>query len=45
MAVKYIDPFTTPFKNDGGRRIATLLWGDPVYGLDSSGGVVKVHPR
>lgn len=45
MAIKYVDPFTTPLKDDGGRCIATLLWGDLVHVLDSSGTSVKVQAR
>lgn len=45
MAIKYVDAFTTPLTNDAGRRIATLLWGDPVHVLDSSGGSVRVRAR
>jgi hypothetical protein len=43
MAIKYADPLMTPLKDDTGRRIATLLWGDPVHVLDSAGGSVKVR--
>ena len=33
MATKYVDSFTTPLKDDKGRRVATLLWGDSVQVL------------
>lgn len=45
MAIKYVDAFTTLLKNEAGRRIATLLWGDLVHVLDSSGSSVKVRAR
>ena len=45
MAIKYVKEFKTPLKNAGGRRIATLLWGDPVHVLSSSGESVKVRAR
>lgn len=45
MTVKYLDSFTAPLKDEGGRRIATLLWGDPVHLLQASGESVKVRAR
>jgi beta-lactamase superfamily II metal-dependent hydrolase len=45
MAVKFVESFTTVLKDDAGRRITTLLWGDPIHVLDSSGGSVQVLAR
>ncbi len=45
MAIRYVDPFTTPLRDDQGRRIATLLWGDPVHVVSASGESVRVIAR
>jgi beta-lactamase superfamily II metal-dependent hydrolase len=45
MEMMFVDPFTTVLKDDAGHRITTLLWGDPVHVLDSSGGSAKVLAR
>ncbi len=45
MAIKHVDRFTTPLRDDGGNRIATLLWGDLVHVLGTSGDAVHVRAR
>jgi beta-lactamase superfamily II metal-dependent hydrolase len=45
LPIKSVEPFTTTLRDDSGRRLATLLWGDPVHVLTSSGQSVKVRAR
>jgi beta-lactamase superfamily II metal-dependent hydrolase len=45
VAIKFVESFTTVLKDDAGRHLTTLLWGDPVHVLDSSGGSVQVLAR
>lgn len=51
MTVEYVSKFTTPLRDkaDGGRRIATLLWGDTVHVPDGqpvpASGPIQVRAR
>jgi beta-lactamase superfamily II metal-dependent hydrolase len=45
MITKYVGAFSTPLRNDAGRRLATLIWGDPVHVLQEAAGAVKVRAR
>lgn len=37
--------YKLPLQDDGGRRVATLLWGDPLHELERRGDRVKVRAR
>jgi beta-lactamase superfamily II metal-dependent hydrolase len=37
--------YKLPLKNDAGKTIATLLWGDPLHEIERSGDRVKVRAR
>ena len=45
MSVKYVGELETPLKNLHGRRVATLIWGDPVHVLEESGAAARVYAR
>jgi beta-lactamase superfamily II metal-dependent hydrolase len=44
MALKYVKPFTARLLDENGRRMMTLLWGDPVHVL-GTGDPVRVRAR
>jgi beta-lactamase superfamily II metal-dependent hydrolase len=45
MADRYVGSFAVGLVDDDGERVATLLWGDPVHVLSTSGGKAKVLAR
>jgi hypothetical protein len=45
MALKYVKPFTARLADEAGKRVMTLLWGDPVDVLDGAGDRVRVRAR
>jgi beta-lactamase superfamily II metal-dependent hydrolase len=45
MVSKYVGSFTTVLRDDQGRRISTLIWGDALHTLESSGDRVRVRAR
>lgn len=45
MVTKYVADFTSVLRDSEGRRISTLLWGDPVQVMNASGGRANVRAR
>src|SRR5919108_1116508 len=45
MADRYVGSFTADLEDEDGRRLATLLWGDPVHVLAASGSRTQVLAR
>lgn len=45
MAIKFTKPFTTILRDDAGKRLCTLLWGDPVHVLDETADPWRVKAR
>jgi beta-lactamase superfamily II metal-dependent hydrolase len=45
MVTKYVGSFTTVLRDDQGKRISTLIWGDALHVLESSGDRVRVQAR
>jgi beta-lactamase superfamily II metal-dependent hydrolase len=45
MAAKYVGSFTAVLRDDAGRRISTLIWGDTLDVGDSVGDLVRVRAR
>lgn len=45
MVTRYVGSFTSVLRDDAGRRVSTLIWGDALHVAESAGDQVKVRAR
>jgi beta-lactamase superfamily II metal-dependent hydrolase len=45
MVMKYINQYTATLRDNNGNRMATLIWGDPVHVINTSGNKAEVYAR